>query len=248
MRTLVFIPTYNEVGNIGLLLEEISDTTHKFDILVIDDSSSDGTYDEAKNTKLENLTIIVRKNKTGIGSAHRDAIQYAVSNRYTNLVTMDGDGTHRPADLFRLIEAAQRSTEDIIIGSRFIKRNSINDWPKSRIILTYLGHLVTKFGLGLKFDCSSGFRAYKINEHLLRITESLEANQYDFFFKSIFKFNQAKLKIAEIDIVLEPRGAGNSKMTVKNAIYSVTELFITVLKFRLYNSLNTVQNHRNLKN
>jgi dolichol-phosphate mannosyltransferase len=239
MKNLVFIPTYNEAGNIGVLLEEISKSTIKFDILIIDDFSSDGTYDEAKNTMLENLTIIVRKNKKGIGSAHCDAIEYAVANHYTNLFTMDGDGTHRAIDLFRLIEKAQKCSEDIIIGSRFIKRKSINEWSKSRIMLTNLGHLVTKFGLGLKFDCSSGFRAYKITRNLLKITETLDANQYDFFFKSIFRFNQAKFKIMEIDIVLEPRGEGNSKMTVRKVVYSVTELFITVMKFRMNNLLKT---------
>ena len=235
MKTLVFIPTYNEVGNIGVLLEGISKTNYEFDILIIDDCSIDGTYEEAKNANLKNLRIIVRENKTGIGSAHRDAIEYAVSNQYTNLVTMDGDGTHRPVDLFRLIEKSRRGTYDVIIGSRFMKPNSINDWPKSRVILTNLGHLVTKIGLGIGFDCSSGFRSYRLSEQILKITETLDANQYDFFFKSIFKFHEAKLKISEIDIVLEPRGTGNSKMTLKKAIYSVTELFTTIIRFRISN-------------
>jgi len=126
-KSLVFIPTYNEKGNVLKLYNHIKSLPINLDILFIDDSSPDGTGilldDVAKKDK--NLNIIHRKSKLGIGSAHKDGISWAYNKGYKILITMDSDYSHSPEDIYRFIELSNES--DVIIGTRYMENSGMGE-------------------------------------------------------------------------------------------------------------------------
>jgi dolichol-phosphate mannosyltransferase len=230
-KLLIFLPTLNEELNVVPLIVEIANIFPNANYLIIDDNSTDKTVENLLSLNFSKLKIIVRKNAFGIGSAHKDALMFAIRNDYSILVSMDSDGTHRPADIPLLLDKV--NTCDIVIGSRFLAKKSIIDWSLGRRFLTYAGHLVTKFGLDLDFDCSSGMRAYNLSKQDFGVVESIDANDYDFFYKTIFLFHKKfQMNIQEVSLKLLPRFSGDSKLTVFLVIKSVLNLVSDILKFR----------------
>lgn len=212
MKTLVLIPTFNERENISQLLTLLEAEALDVDVLFVDDGSPDGTELEIKRLAEINprIHLLQRGGKFGIGSAHRDGIQWAYANRFDRLVTMDCDLTHLPADIPSLVAALTDS--DVAIGTRYRSPKSLEGWNWRRKCLTRTAHLLTRFFLGLPYDCTGAFRAYrldKISEDLFKIVQS---PSYPFFFESLFILHHNGFKISEIPISLPPRTYGSSKM------------------------------------
>jgi dolichol-phosphate mannosyltransferase len=231
---LIFIPTLNEAGNIENVLNDVSLNFSDFDLLIIDDGSTDGTLQIIDSGEYSNLTVIKNQSRLGIGKAHIDSINYAKQHTYRFLLTLDGDGTHSGKDLKELFLSLQSSGVDVVIGSRFIDSKSIRDWPLRRVLLTKMGHLATKFGLGLKFDCSSGCRGYCFeSQNFIEVT-NLKSFSYDFFFKSTFVMSKNKYSLLEVPITLSKRASGNSKMKFRIAVISILKLFVQIISFRLF--------------
>ena len=233
-KLLIFMPTLNEVNSAANLIHDLHRQISFADFLVIDDGSTDGTVEELSALKLKKLKIITRGKRLGIGSAHKTAIQFAKQKNYSFLITMDADGTHRTEDVLTLFE--NREIANVVIGSRFMDGSSIIDWSISRIFLTRIAHLVTKYGLKLPFDSSSGLRSYslnKISNKLIQEISNLDSNGYEFFFKSLMLMNLRKVLIADFPVKLEARKLGASKMDFISASKSVYKLFQTVLYFRI---------------
>jgi dolichol-phosphate mannosyltransferase len=228
-RILVFLPTLNESESASTLIAEI-DKAVSVDFLVIDDGSTDGTYNELIQLNLQNLEVKQRGTRLGIGSAHSEALRYAKNNSYDYILTMDADGTHRVVDVIRILQ--RREDADLIVGSRFAPGAGISDWPYIRVFLTHTAHLVTKFGLGLKYDCSSGLRCYKLASFETRLIEKFDAIGYDFFFKSMHQIASEKRLILDFPVSLEARVLGSSKMTVSQACRSITVLIFKVVELR----------------
>ena len=149
MRVLILIPTYNESENIVNLSQAIFSYVPEANILVIDDNSADGTGDLVdKLAKCNNrIKIIHRIKKLGLGTAYKTGFLYAVENKYDYVIEMDADFSHNPNDICRLIDKLK--LYDLIIGSRYIKTNSINsnivNWPRSRLLLSYFANLYARF-------------------------------------------------------------------------------------------------------
>lgn len=228
-RILVFLPTLNESKSASTIIAEINKVV-SVDFLVIDDGSTDGTYDELIKLDLQNLVVKQRGTRLGIGSAHSEALRYGKVNSYDYILTMDADGTHRVVDVIRILHS--RENADLIVGSRFAPGARISDWPYMRVFLTHTAHLVTKFGLGLKYDCSSGLRCYKLASFEMRLIEKFDAVGYDFFFKTMHQIASEKRLILDFPVTLEARVLGNSKMTVPQACKSITVLIFKVIEFR----------------
>jgi dolichol-phosphate mannosyltransferase len=225
MRILIFIPTLNEAGTISELLMLINKLHPTLDILVVDDNSNDGTLHELQRLKLRELPIkiVVRAAKMGIGSAHLFAINYAFDNNYNFIITMDGDGAHNPKSIKNLLSFAQ--SNDLVIGSRYLQKDSLIEWNVFRKLLTHIIHLVTWRFLGLNYDNSSAFRCY----NLIRLTKQsfakINSSGYDFFFESIFVLTKnQRIKIAQIPIYLPARTYGNSKLNLKLALIALKTL------------------------
>jgi dolichol-phosphate mannosyltransferase len=238
MRLLLFIPTLNEVGNIEPILLSIIENYPDLDILIIDDNSLDGTVASilAIKAKSKSLTLISRPGKLGIGSAHVLALNYARKNDYEFLITMDGDGAHKPELISTLLKIS--ANYDVVIGSRYLVRNSLAEWNLFRKTLTRLIHLLTRVSLDLRYDSSSAFRCYNMARMPEILFTGLKSVGYDFFFESLFELTKYKyIKIYEIPIDLPARIYGNSKLTLILALKAGVTLF-TLIKKRIIKKFN----------
>lgn len=217
---LIFIPTYNEAKNAPLMCGEIGRQSLDADLLFIDDGSPDGTGKILEDLKAEFPRLVVRHRagKLGIGSAHAEAIQWAYEQGYRTLVTLDCDFTHSPSDIPRLLQESEGS--DVVVGSRWINKDSLPGWNLFRLTLTRLGRFLTKTLLGIPQDASGAFRVYRLDRIPREIFNLPKSKGYPFFFESLFVFNRNGLKVREVPIVLPARTYGNSKMSAGAATHS----------------------------
>jgi len=212
-KTLIFIPTYNEAENIEKIFLEIKPLSAGADILFLDDNSPDGTgaiIDRLAGANT-NVFAIHRRGKLGIGSAHKDGIEWAYAHGYGRLVTMDCDFTHSPkyiADFIRHSEGF-----DIVVGSRYLKKDSLKTWNLFRKSLTRLAHFLTTGLLGMPYDASGAFRLYNLHKITQGVFRLVRPDDYAFFFESLFLLHLNGCTIREFPISLPSRTYGSSKMT-----------------------------------
>lgn len=234
-KILVFIPTYNERKNVDKICLEILDQKVDLDILFLDDNSPDGTgevIDELANRYL-NVFSLHRPQKSGIGSAHTEGISWAYSKNYDLLITMDCDFSHPPKYIPDFIKGSQ--SWDVVVGSRYMARKSLEEWNVYRKFLTNVGHFLTSVLLGMKFDASGAFRAYDLKRIKRDIFQIVSSKSYSFFFESLYILYINKNKIKEIPIHLPARAYGHSKMRIKDIFKSLSFL-IGVYLNRLVNN------------
>jgi len=212
LKTLVLIPTYNERENIPKILSQLDDARIDADILFVDDGSPDGTAEEIDNKRRTNtrIKLIQRGAKLGIGSAHVDGIHWAYENGYDFLVTMDCDLTHAPSDIPGLLAALDKS--DVAVGTRYRNPQSLKGWNWKRKALTHMAHFLTRFFLGVPYDCTGAFRAYRLGAIPVGVFDLVKSKGYAFFFECLFVLNWNRCVVAEIPICLPPRTYGSSKM------------------------------------
>jgi dolichol-phosphate mannosyltransferase len=225
LKTLIFIPTYNERDNVGNMCRQIHDLRLDADLLITDDNSPDGTgtvLDEMK-PNFPRLLVHHRSGKLGIGSAHSTAIQWAYDQGYERLVTMDCDFTHSPGDIPKMLAAVEGF--DVAVGSRFMEKESLPGWSAARKLLTAGGHFLTRTLLGMPFDASGAFRVYDLEKIPREVFRLVEPAGYAFFFESLFILARNGFAINEIPIVLPSRVSGQSKMSLKEVIRGVSRLF-----------------------
>ena len=156
-KTLIFVPTYNERENAPELFKQILALGLDADVLFLDDNSPDGTGQILDELAASNpcLQVIHRPGKLGIGSAHVAGITWAYDHGYTRLVTMDCDFTHSPGDIPRLLEALAGC--EIVVGSRWMQANSLEEWNAFRRFLTGVGHFLTRCLLRMPYDATGAF-------------------------------------------------------------------------------------------
>lgn len=229
-KTLIFIPTYNELENVERIFREIKSLDLGTDILFLDDNSPDGTgmLIDGLVEKNNNTFVIHRTGKLGIGSAHQAGIKWAYDKNYEMLITMDCDFTHSPSYIINFIRQIDKA--DIVVGSRYMKKHSLATWNIFRKFLTNLGHFLTVNLLNMPYDASGAFRMYCLKRIDKNIFSLIQSNGYSFFFESLFILNYNKIKIAEIPIELPSRTYGTSKMTWKDAWKSF--VFLSKLYYR----------------
>jgi dolichol-phosphate mannosyltransferase len=230
-RTLVFLPTLNEAGNIETMLHAIMKLDLDADILIIDDGSTDGTGKIVEKLAAEHpaISLLQRGGRLGVGSAHIEALRLAKQRGYERLLTMDADFSHRPSDIPRFLEAANAS--DIVIGTRFARDDSLKEWNPFRKCLTHLGHFLTRLLLSLPYDASGGFRVYTLNRIPQDLIDRLESRNYEFFFESLTLMHRRGLSVVEVPIDLPARTYGESKMQLKHILGGLYRLIL--LSYRL---------------
>ena len=221
---LVFIPTYNESGNVENICAQILALGLPLDILFLDDNSPDGTGTilDGLAAKHPNLSVIHRSGKLGIGGAHLDGIAWAYARGYPQLITMDCDFTHSPADIVKLRAAAVGF--HVAVGSRFMEKGSLPGWNPLRRLLTMFGHFLTQNLLRMPFDCSGAFRVYDLTKISPDIFALVRPKGYAFFFESLFVLNRNGCTINEVPIVLPVRASGASKMSLREIWRGVSRL------------------------
>ena len=221
LKTLVVVPTYNELDNAPRMVEAIRALHLDADVLFIDDGSPDGTGAllERMRAGYPRLSVLHRSGKNGIGSAHMDGIAYAYANGYQRLVTLDCDFSHSPEDIPHFLR--ESTSADVVVGSRWTAVNSLPGWNAYRRMMTGIGHFLTRAVLGLPYDATGAFRAYRLDSIPENTFSLVQSKSYSFFFESLFILHKNAFRICEIPIVLPARTYGHSKMTLRAASQSV---------------------------
>lgn len=216
MSNLVIIPTYKEKENIESIVTAISSLPVKFDILVIDDNSPDGTADIVKNMQpsYPNLYIIERSGKLGLGTAYITGFKWALEKDYSYIYEMDADFSHDPHDLVRLYKACNEDGADLAIGSRYISGVNVVNWPLSRVLMSYVASIYVRIITGMRImDTTAGFKCYrkKVLENIK--PEHIKSVGYGFQIEMKFATWKLGYKIVEVPIIFTDRKLGASKMT-----------------------------------
>ena len=235
-KVLIVIPTYNEKNNISNIIKKIISIDINYHILVIDDNSPDKTYevvhDFAKVNK--HVKLLLRQNRSGIGTAYCEGFDYAIRNKYEKIVQIDADMSHNPMDIPKLIKLS--NSYDLVIGSRYINGISIVNWPLSRLILSYGANIYAKLLTGMRImDCTGGFKGFNVRVLEAINFKTIRSQGYSFQIEMNYLTHKKKFSIFETPIIFKDRTIGKSKMSKKvifEAIYLVPMLRIKSFFYR----------------
>ncbi len=251
MKTLIIIPTYNERENIANLIESIRNLKiSNLEILVVDDSSPDGTGDivtlESKKTGLA-IHLLTQTTKGGLGKAYANGFQWALKHDYTHVISMDADFSHDPKYVPKMLKEDENI--GIVIGSRYVKGGGITGWDTKRYLNSYGANFVTRIALGLNpKDVTAGYKRYT-----RKFLESIDykniiASGYAFQVEMIYKAQNKDFSVTEIPIVFADRRVGESKISgeLKRSAKVVWELtkkregVRQFIKFCIVGAINTI--------
>lgn len=231
MKTLIVIPTYNEANNIKKVLKvalKVSDG----DILVVDDSSTDGTKDIVrKHFDTGRVHMLERPSKLGLGTAYLDGFQWGIQRGYELFFEMDADNSHNPASIPYFIKKVEEGC-DMVVGSRYLNNTiSVVGWDFRRLLLSKFGNWYASTLLNLRqfTDLTSGYRCYTRKALEAIELKRVKSNGYAFQIEMVYRGHKKGLKIAEIPIIFYERGGGGSKMDkriVKEAVLLPFKLMI----------------------
>ncbi|WP_018612019.1 polyprenol monophosphomannose synthase [Segetibacter koreensis] len=216
MEKIVIIPTYNEKENIANILEAIFSLQLGYHVLIIDDSSPDGTANivrELQQSYKNQLFLEQRAGKLGLGTAYIHGFKWSIERGYNFIFEMDADFSHRPADLERLYTACKYQGGDVAIGSRYVKGGQIENWPWDRKFYSKGGALYTRLVTWMPVkDPTAGFVCYR--REVLETINLDEIKFVGYAFQIEMKFAAWKLgfKIVEVPIAFIDRKLGSSKM------------------------------------
>lgn len=231
--SVIIIPTYNEKENIEAIIRAINDLEKKFDILVIDDGSPDGTATIVKGLMEDEfagkLHIIERSGKLGLGTAYIMGFKWAIEQKYDYIFEMDADFSHAPSDLPRLYAACHDEGYGVAVGSRYITGVNVVNWPIGRVLMSYYASAYVRTVLGIKLrDTTAGFVCWK--REVLETISLDDVRFKGYAFQIEMKYTALKLgfKIKEVPVVFVNRELGTSKMS--GGIFG--EAFFGVMRLR----------------
>jgi len=224
LKYLVVIPTYNEAEAILETVNRVLALKPELSVLVVDDSSPDGTGEivrEAFATE-SRVELLTRKQKQGLGLAYLEGFQWAFSKGFDVVVEMDADGSHRTKDLALLLEASK--TADLVIGSRWISGGEVENWPLIRKLISRIGNRYAKSMLGTEIlDMTSGFRVYRTKFLQQLVAESVSSHGYSFQVELAYRASKAGV-VVEVPITFVERVNGESKMTLAIVLEALTKV------------------------
>ncbi len=206
---MVVIPTYQEAENVATAVERVRKATPDAQIMVVDDSSPDGTAEIASALGVD---VLVRPRREGLGAAYRAGWARALDAGFDVIVSMDADGSHDPAALPELLERIDAGA-DLATGSRYVPGGDVPGWPIHRRWLSRGGNLYAKLVLGLPvLDATGGYRAYRAD--LLRRIDvgTLRASGYGFQIELVYRSMRLGATLVEVPITFVDRRLGLSKM------------------------------------
>jgi dolichol-phosphate mannosyltransferase len=216
VSNIVIIPTYKERENIEAIVKSISSLKIPFDILIIDDNSPDGTAAIVKDLQksLNNLFLIERQGKLGLGTAYIAGFKWALGKNYSYIYEMDADFSHDPQDLIKLYQACSENAADLAIGSRYISGVNVVNWPLSRVLMSYFASIYVRMITGMKImDTTAGFKCYKAEVIRNIRLDKIKSVGYGFQIEMKFKTWRLGYKIIEVPIIFTDRKLGASKMS-----------------------------------
>lgn len=227
-KSLIIIPTYNELNNIQKLIPLLRSEYPEVDILVVDDNSPDGTGKAVMDIAAKDpaVKLIEREGKLGLGTAYVRGFKYMLENGYDIAIEMDADFSHDPKEVKTLLKEIEEY--DLVLGSRYIKGVNVVNWPMSRLLLSYFANVYTKVITGMPIcDSTGGFKCFR-REVLQAIDlDKITSNGYSFQIEMNFKAWKKGFRIKEVPIIFVDRTDGSSKMSKKivyEAIFMVWKL------------------------
>jgi len=231
--SLVIIPTYNEKENIEKIIRATFSQKKAFDILIVDDSSPDGTSTIVKDLQKEypnRLFLEVRNKKDGLGRAYIHGFKWALKRKYEYIIEMDADFSHNPVDLERLYNKCVNEGADLAIGSRYSQGVNVVNWPMKRVLLSYFASKYVQFVTGMPFhDTTAGFVCY--NRKVLETIQLDKIKFVGYAFQIEMKFKAWKhgFNVQEVSVIFTDRTLGESKMSKT----IITEAIFGIIKMRL---------------
>lgn len=237
-KALVVVPTYNEIENIERLLRRIFSLQREFHVLVVDDSSPDGTaacVTEHLDVFKDKLFLLQRQEKTGLGTAYIAGFKWALENGYDYIFEMDADFSHNPNDLIRLYNACHKDGYDMSIGSRYVTGVNVVNWPMNRVLMSWLASKYVRWIMGMDIDdTTAGFICYK-----RKVLEKINLDRirfvgYAFQIEMKFKAHLGNFKIKEVPVIFTDRTRGESKMSSR----IISEAIFGVLAMKLQSVFN----------
>jgi dolichol-phosphate mannosyltransferase len=212
--TLVVIPTYDEADNVRMIVERTLAASDRVDVLVVDDNSPDGTgaIADAMAAESPRVRVLHRTEKNGLGGAYLAGFAWGLERGYERLVEMDADGSHHPEYLPGMLELSE--TNDLVLGSRWVKGGEVENWPWHREVLSKGGNLYSRLALGMPVrDATGGFRVFTAAA-LRRIDlTGIASKGYCFQVDLCWRALEAGLSVIETPITFTEREFGVSKMS-----------------------------------
>ena len=213
-NTLVIIPTYNERENIEPIVARVLATVPAANVLIVDDSSPDGTGElaDALAAGQPRVHVLHRLVKAGLGAAYLEAFTWGLSRGYDRLVQLDADGSHLPEQLPALLTAAE--TAEVVLGSRWVTGGEVHNWPWHRLALSRGGSGYSRILLNLsQRDVTGGYRVYTAAALERMQLNQVESLGYCFQIDMLLHAVRARLRVVELPITFVERTRGSSKMS-----------------------------------
>jgi dolichol-phosphate mannosyltransferase len=227
-KTLVIIPTYNEIENLPRMIPALEALGLGLDVLVVDDGSPDGTgaWVRGQQASKPHLHLIERSGKQGLGSAYVRGFRYALENGYDQVFEMDADFSHDPAYIADFLDAIEEA--DVVIGSRYINGVNVVNWPMSRLLLSYFANMYARWITGLPVrDATGGFKCFRTSALRKLNLDGISSGGYSFQIEVNYKLWKKGCRIKEIPIIFKDRTAGTSKMSggiIREALFLLVRL------------------------
>lgn len=214
--TLIVVPTYNEVDNLASILGRLRQSVPQADILVVDDSSPDGTGVLAETIAAgdSSISVLHRIHKDGLGRAYLAGFALALEGGYDFVIEIDADGSHDPAELPKMIDLAE-SGSDLVLGSRWVPGGSVRNWPWPRRFISRAGNWYarTVLGSGIR-DITAGFRVYRAEALRSLKLDRVASQGYCFQVELAWLLERSGHTVKEHPIAFIERATGRSKMHV----------------------------------
>ena len=216
-KTVVIIPTYNEIENIEAIIKAVFSQSPAIHILIVDDNSPDLTALKVKELQSvfpEKLFLEVRKEKSGLGTAYIHGFKWSLAKSYDYVFEMDADFSHDPNDVLKLYNACHVEGADLAIGSRYKTGVNVVNWPMNRVLMSYCASKYVRLITGMKIhDTTAGFVCYK--KHVLEAIDldAVKFIGYAFQIEMKFKAYLKQFKIVEVPVIFTDRTRGESKLS-----------------------------------
>ena len=244
IRPVILIPTYNEAKTVGELLDKLTiyrdESGLKFDVIIIDDNSPDMTAKLVEEMSISWVMVLRRMKKDGLGAAYREGFKKVLADqKYTHVVTMDADGSHRVEDLSAMFAAIKSSTSQklLILGTRWISGGGTVNWPIFRIFISKAGTRYAKSALGINLDdLTGGFRIYSFDLLNSLNLEDMHTAGYCFQIEMVMAAELAGSTFIQVPITFVERREGQSKMTAGIAVEAL--IFVSKQGFKRLVRLN----------
>jgi len=233
-KTLVIVPTYNERDNLPPLAARLLALPVPVDLLVVDDNSPDGTggVADALAAQHPQIHVLHRAEKDGLGRAYCAGFAWALERDYQFTFEMDGDLSHNPDDVPKLLEAAQGA--DLVLGSRYCNGIRVINWPLHRLMLSKGAAKYVRIITGMPFsDPTGGYKCFRRTALRTIDLQNVRSNGYSFQIELTHMLWRRGMTIVEVPIIFTERIQGRSKMSGK----IVREAFVMVWRLWLQNGL-----------